>query len=78
VTLPRLGTPWRTTGTSTVDLVRRLAGHHADATIAGVLARQDRRTGAELAFTKNRVADLRHAHGIPRRSPQECHPGRPR
>ena len=65
VTLPRLGTPWRTTATSTVDLVRRLAEHHDDATIASVLARQGRRTGTGLAFTKNRVADLRHAHGIP-------------
>lgn len=65
VTLPRLGTPWRTTDTSTVDLVRRLAEHHDDATIAGVLARQSRRTGTGLTFTKNRVADLRHAHGIP-------------
>jgi hypothetical protein len=65
VTLPRLGTPWRTTDTSTVDLVRRLAEHHDDATIAGVLARQGRRTGTGLAFTKNRIADLRHPHGIP-------------
>jgi DNA invertase Pin-like site-specific DNA recombinase len=65
VTLPRLGTPWRTTDTSTVDLVRRLAEHHDDATIASVLARQGRRTGTGLAFTKNRVADLRHAHDIP-------------
>ena len=65
VTLPRLGTPWRTTDTSTVDLVRRLAEHHDDATIASVLARQGRRTGTGLAFTKNRVADLRHAHAIP-------------
>src|SRR5262249_58320787 len=55
VTLPRLGTPWRTTGTSTVDLVRRLAEHHDDATIAGVLARQGRRTGTGLTFTKNRA-----------------------
>ena len=65
MTLPRLGTPWRTTDTSTVDLVRRLTEHHDDATIAGVLARPSRRTGTGLAFTKNRVADLRHAHGIP-------------
>ena len=65
VTLPRLGTPWRTTDTSTVDLVRRLAQHYDDAAIAGALARQGRRTGTGLAFTKNRVADLRHAHGIP-------------
>jgi hypothetical protein len=65
VTLPHLGTPWRSTDTSTVDLVRRLAQHHDDATIASVLARQGRRTGTGLASTKNRVADLRHAHGIP-------------
>ena len=44
VTLPRLGTPWRTTDTSTVDLVRRLAQHYDDAAIAGVLARQGRAT----------------------------------
>ena len=74
VTLPRLGTPWRTTDTSTVDLVRRLAGHHDDATIAGVLARQGRRTGTGLAFTKNRVADLRHAHGIPAASRKNVTP----
>jgi hypothetical protein len=61
VTLPRLGTPWRTTNTSTVDLVRRLAEHHDDATIASVLARQGRRTGTGLDFTQARVADLRHA-----------------
>ena len=55
VTLPRLGTPWRTTDTSTVDLVRRLAEHHDDATIAGVLARQGRRTGTGLAFARQTV-----------------------
>ncbi len=74
VTLPRPGTLWRTTDTSTVDLVRRLAGHHDDATIAGVLARQGRRTGTGLAFTKNRVADLRHAHGIPAAAPENVTP----
>jgi hypothetical protein len=75
VTLPRLGTPWRTTDTSTVDLVRRLAEHHDDATIASVLARQGRRTGR--AFTKPRRGPApRPRH--PRRAPQECHPGRPR
>ena len=63
--LPRLGAPWRTTDTSTVNLVRRLAEHYDDAAIASTLARQGRRTGTGLAYTKNRVADLRHAHGIP-------------
>jgi len=64
-TLPRLGTPWRTTDASTVELVRRLAEYHNDAAIAGTLARQGRRTGTGLDFTQARVADLRHAHGIP-------------
>jgi predicted DNA-binding transcriptional regulator AlpA len=75
VTLPRLGTPWRTTDASTVDLVRRLAEHYDDAAIAGALARQGRRTGTGLAFTKNRVADLRHAHGIPAAPRQNVTPG---
>ena len=64
-TLPRLGAPWRTTDASTVDLVRRMAGHYDDATIAGTLARQGRRTGTGLAFTQARVAEIRHAYGIP-------------
>ena len=64
-TLPRLGAPWRTTDTSTVDLVRRLAEHYDDATIASTLARQGRRTGTGLAFTQARVAELRHAYDIP-------------
>ena len=48
VALPRLGAPWRTTQASTVELIRRLAAHYDDATIAGVLARQHRRTGTGL------------------------------
>jgi hypothetical protein len=77
VTLPRLGTPWRTTGTSTVDLVRRLAGHHDDATIAGVLARQG---GApEPGWRSPRTASRTCA--TPTASPSQparSHPGRPR
>ena len=78
VALPRLGTPWRTTDTSTVDLVRRLAGHHDDATIAGVLARQGRahRNRADVHQEPRRGPAPRPRH--PRRSPQECHPSRPR
>ena len=39
--LPRLGAPWRTTDTSTVNLVRSLAEHYDDAAIASTLARQE-------------------------------------
>ena len=65
VALPRLGAPWRTTQASTVDLIRRLAEHYNDATIASVLARQHRRTGTGLTFTKTRVAEVRRNHHIP-------------
>ncbi|MDA8043722.1 MAG: recombinase family protein [Actinomycetota bacterium] len=65
VPLPRLGAPWRTTDTSSVDLVRRLAVLHDDDTIAQVLGRQHRRTGSGLPYTKARVAELRKHHHIP-------------
>jgi len=65
VTLPRLGTPWRTTDTSTVDLVRRLAEHHDDATIAGVLARQGRREREDVGHddVRPRLGDQRPRFG---------------
>ena len=65
VDLPRLGAPWRTTDTSTVELVRRLAVLYDDNTIAQVLGRQHRRTGSGLPYTKARVAELRKHHHIP-------------
>jgi DNA invertase Pin-like site-specific DNA recombinase/biotin operon repressor len=64
VDLPRLGAPWRATAVDTVELVRRLAAHYDDATIAAILARQHRRTGTRLTFTKARVAELRKTHRI--------------
>ena len=64
VELPRLGAPWRKTDESTVELVRRLAEHYDDATIATILSRQHRRTGSGLAYTKARVNELRHRHHI--------------
>ena len=64
VELPRLGAPWRTTDDSTVELVRRLAEHYDDATIALVLSRQHRRTGSGLTYTKARVHELRHRNHI--------------
>jgi DNA invertase Pin-like site-specific DNA recombinase len=54
----------RSTDEDTVALVRRLAAHYDDKTIALVLANQKRRTATGLRFTKHRVASLRHAHGI--------------
>jgi excisionase family DNA binding protein len=78
VALPRLGAPWRTTQASTVDLIRRLAEHYDDATIAGVLARQHRRTGTGLTFTKARVAEVRRNHRIPpfrKTAAPACHDG---
>jgi DNA invertase Pin-like site-specific DNA recombinase len=78
VALPRLGAPWRTTPAPTVDLIRRLAAYYDDATIAGVLARQHRRTGTGLTFTKARVAEVRRNHRIPAsgaRAPSACHDG---
>src|SRR5204863_7123210 len=43
---------------------RRLAAYYDDATIASILARQHRRTGTGLTFTKARVGQLRKTHRI--------------
>ncbi len=59
----------RGTPEDTVALVRRLAGHYDDKTIALVLANQRRRTATGLRFTAHRVAGLRHAHHIPAFTP---------
>ncbi len=39
----------------TLELIRRLAEHHSDREIAGILSRQGRRTGTGLPFTEGRV-----------------------
>ncbi len=69
VELPRLGAPWRATDGDTVELVRRLAVHYDDTTIASILARQHRRTGTGLTFTRARVGELRKTHRIPAHRP---------
>jgi DNA invertase Pin-like site-specific DNA recombinase len=70
LTLRRQGqTYYRSTPEDTVALVRRLAAHYDDQTIAGVLARQHRSTATGLRFSKRRVAQLREAHGIPAFTP---------
>jgi hypothetical protein len=52
------------TGEETIELLRRLAVHYPDATIAGILNRQHRRTARGLSFTATRVQSLRFHHNI--------------
>lgn len=54
------------TDEDTVDLVRRLGVHYPDATTAGILNRQGRRSARGLSFTGGRVQGLRHHWGIQR------------
>jgi len=60
----------RATSEDTISLVRRLAGHYDDTTIARILSRQHRRTGTGLTWTKARVKTLRVSRGIPAFAPQ--------
>jgi predicted DNA-binding transcriptional regulator AlpA len=69
--LNKTGKHFRTTDEDTVDLVRRLAERYDDKTIAAVLAKQGRRTGTGLAFTKTRVKTLRVSRGIPAHQPPD-------
>jgi DNA invertase Pin-like site-specific DNA recombinase len=59
------------TDEDTIDLLRRLAIHYPDATIAHILNRQGRRTARELSFTASRVQSLRHHHNIPCHQPSD-------
>jgi predicted DNA-binding transcriptional regulator AlpA len=67
LTMPmtKTGGHFQTTSEDTVDLIRRLAVHYDDTTIALILARQHRRTGTGLPFTRSRVKTLRVSRGIP-------------
>jgi len=53
------------TDEETIELIRRLAVHHPDTIIAGVLNRQGRKTARGESFTANRVASLRSHWKIP-------------
>ena len=53
------------TDEETIDLLRRLAAHHPDTIIAGVLNTQGRRTAGGERFTASRVASLRKSWKIP-------------
>jgi hypothetical protein len=52
------------TDEATIDLVRCLAAHYPDATIAHILNRQGRGTARGLSFTAGRVQSLRHHYQI--------------
>jgi DNA invertase Pin-like site-specific DNA recombinase len=54
------------TGEDTIELIRRLAKHHPDSVIAGILSRQGRRTAKDLSFTAGRVCNVRRHSKIPR------------
>jgi excisionase family DNA binding protein len=69
MTLTKIGGHFRATDEDTVELVRRLAAHYDDTTIALILSRQHRRTGTGLPFTKGRVQSLRVSRGIPAHRP---------
>ena len=68
VPLPRYQPPIRT-DEDTVALMRRLAVHYDDATIAGILNRQGRRSATGQRFTAQIVSSLRGSWKIPRRQP---------
>jgi len=53
------------TDEETIELMRRLALHHPDSVIAGVLNRQGRKTARGESFTANRVSSLRTHWKIP-------------
>ncbi len=65
VLLPKRGAGAITTGEDTLALIRRLAAHYNDTTIAQILGRQQRRTATGMAWTRDRVSGLRRSHGIP-------------
>jgi hypothetical protein len=78
IDLRRYHVPPIRTEEDTLELVRRLAVHYPDATIAGILNRQGRRTAQGDRFTANRVGNLRRYWEIPRfQSPSEPPQGEP-
>lgn len=74
VPLRRRSAPTIRTDEDTLDLVRRLAAHYADATTAGILNRQERRTARGDRFTANKVGSLRRYWKIPRVEPVSTPP----
>jgi DNA invertase Pin-like site-specific DNA recombinase len=71
VRLNRTGPSQRQLAEDTIDLIRRLAAHHADEQIAAILNRQGRRTGTGLPFTRARVQSARFRARIPAAPPPD-------
>ena len=63
--LPRSRPATIRTDEDTIALVRRLAAHHPDPVIAGILNRQGRKTARGHRFEGNRVCNLRQHWSIP-------------
>lgn len=63
-----------TTDEDTMSLLRRLAAHYPDDTIAGILNRQGRKTAYGERFTAQQVGSLRRYHEIPRFQPSRESP----
>jgi DNA invertase Pin-like site-specific DNA recombinase len=63
-----------TTDEDTLSLLRRLAAHYSDDTIAGILNRQGRKTAYGERFAAHQVGSLRRNHGIPRFEPSRESP----
>jgi DNA invertase Pin-like site-specific DNA recombinase len=59
------------TAEDTIGLIRRLAEHHSDRQIAGILGRQGRKTGTGLPFTEARVRGVRRRGDIPAAPPPD-------
>ena len=66
--------PTNRTDEDTIALLRRLAVHYPDATIAGIINRQGRRSATGQRFTATIVQALRHHWHIPRHQPPAEHP----
>ena len=69
VDLPRRVSSGLRTEEDTIDLIRRLAPHYSDSTIAGILNRQVRKSATGESFTEIHVGCLRRYRKIPRFQP---------
>lgn len=69
VVLPRRAPSGIRTEEDTIELIRRLAPHYSDDTIAGILNRQGRRSATGERFTAIHVGGLRRYRKIPRFQP---------
>jgi len=72
VALPRSAPPKIRTDEETIALLRRLAVHHPDAAIAGILNRQGRTSARGQAFTTSIVSSLRTHWKIPCYQPESA------